>query len=272
MTRPSPACIRTLQGDGAAASATAPAGRRARGDSEPPADVLVRWPELHSLPQLAASVRAGSAGGVHSLEHRRRQPRPLRRGPTPARRCRCYTSSVLGIDQGEFPQPRPPPAARLVSARYCGFGLHRVRGSLTFIGLRLDPVHRKRHPRSPAGDVGRSEQADRENRRSPFVKGEPNVSRVQGPQGFSTFGPTGHAGFPGVQTVFRLGALLVDRSGPPHRRSVTSNIAEGYRKRQYPAAFCSKLADADGETAETMVWLDYARDCGYSVPCGSSKN
>jgi len=49
-------------------------------------------------------------------------------------------------------------------------------------------------------------------------------------------------------------------------RSVTSNIAEGYRKRQYPAAFCSKLADADGEVAETMVWLDYARDCGYWSP------
>jgi four helix bundle protein len=46
-------------------------------------------------------------------------------------------------------------------------------------------------------------------------------------------------------------------------RSVTSNIAEGYRKRQYPAAFCSKMADADGEAAETTVWLEYARDCGY---------
>ena len=27
--------------------------------------------------------------------------------------------------------------------------------------------------------------------------------------------------------------------------------------------FVSKLADADGETAETQVWLDFARDCGY---------
>lgn len=23
------------------------------------------------------------------------------------------------------------------------------------------------------------------------------------------------------------------------------------------------MADADGEAAETFVWLDYARDCGY---------
>src|SRR4051812_32637181 len=49
-------------------------------------------------------------------------------------------------------------------------------------------------------------------------------------------------------------------------RSVSANIAEGYRKRQYPAAFVSKLADADGEGAETQVWIDYARDCGYWSP------
>jgi len=46
-------------------------------------------------------------------------------------------------------------------------------------------------------------------------------------------------------------------------RSVPTNIAEGYRKRQYPRMFLSKLADADGEGAETQVWLDFARDCGY---------
>lgn len=46
-------------------------------------------------------------------------------------------------------------------------------------------------------------------------------------------------------------------------RSVTANIAEAYRKRQYVAAFLSKLADADGECAETQVWIDYGRDCGY---------
>lgn len=48
-------------------------------------------------------------------------------------------------------------------------------------------------------------------------------------------------------------------------RSVAANIAEGYRKRQYPNMFVSKLADADGETTETQVWLDFAADCGYLV-------
>jgi four helix bundle protein len=46
-------------------------------------------------------------------------------------------------------------------------------------------------------------------------------------------------------------------------RSIVANIAEGFRKRQYPKMFVSKLADADGETAETQVWLDFARDCEY---------
>ena len=47
-------------------------------------------------------------------------------------------------------------------------------------------------------------------------------------------------------------------------RSVAANIAEGYRKRQYPNMFASKLADADAdaEATETQVWLDFARDCG----------
>jgi four helix bundle protein len=46
-------------------------------------------------------------------------------------------------------------------------------------------------------------------------------------------------------------------------RSVTANIAEAYRKRQYPNAFCAKLSDSDAECAETQTWLDYSRDCGY---------
>ena len=49
-------------------------------------------------------------------------------------------------------------------------------------------------------------------------------------------------------------------------RSVAANIAEGFRKRKYPKMFVSKLADADGETAETQVWLDFARDCDYLSP------
>jgi four helix bundle protein len=46
-------------------------------------------------------------------------------------------------------------------------------------------------------------------------------------------------------------------------RSVAANIAVAFRKRQYPNAFVSKLADADAEATETQVWLDFARDCGY---------
>ena len=46
-------------------------------------------------------------------------------------------------------------------------------------------------------------------------------------------------------------------------RSVPANIAEGYRKRQYPNAFTNKMSDADGEATETQVWLDISLDCGY---------
>ncbi len=46
-------------------------------------------------------------------------------------------------------------------------------------------------------------------------------------------------------------------------RSVPANIAEGYRKRQYPKHFVSKMSDADGEASETQVWLEFSRDCGY---------
>ena len=49
-------------------------------------------------------------------------------------------------------------------------------------------------------------------------------------------------------------------------RSVAANIAEGYRKRQYPNMFLSKMADCDAEATETQVWLDFARDCGYLSP------
>ncbi len=46
-------------------------------------------------------------------------------------------------------------------------------------------------------------------------------------------------------------------------RSVCANIAEAYRKRRYTKHFISKLSDADGETSETLIWLDFARDQGY---------
>jgi four helix bundle protein len=46
-------------------------------------------------------------------------------------------------------------------------------------------------------------------------------------------------------------------------RSVCANIAEAWRKRRYPNAFVSKLNDADAESAETLVWLEFAARCGY---------
>ncbi|MGH9874791.1 MAG: four helix bundle protein [Pyrinomonadaceae bacterium] len=46
-------------------------------------------------------------------------------------------------------------------------------------------------------------------------------------------------------------------------RSVAANIGEGYRKKQYPKMFASKMTDADGEATETQVWIDFANECGY---------
>jgi four helix bundle protein len=46
-------------------------------------------------------------------------------------------------------------------------------------------------------------------------------------------------------------------------RSVCSNLAEAWRKRRYEAAFVSKLSDAEGEAAETQVWVAFAVKCGY---------
>jgi len=45
-------------------------------------------------------------------------------------------------------------------------------------------------------------------------------------------------------------------------RSVCANIAEGWRKRRYPASFVSKMSDADTEAGETLVWLEFAGKCG----------
>lgn len=49
-------------------------------------------------------------------------------------------------------------------------------------------------------------------------------------------------------------------------RSVSANIAEAWRKRRYPAAFVSKLSDAEGEAAETQTWIQFAVSCGYFTP------
>ncbi len=46
-------------------------------------------------------------------------------------------------------------------------------------------------------------------------------------------------------------------------RSVSSHIAEGWRRRRYEAAFCDKLNGAEIEAAETQVWIEYSVRCGY---------
>ena len=46
-------------------------------------------------------------------------------------------------------------------------------------------------------------------------------------------------------------------------RSMCANIGEGYRKRLYPRHFALKMTDAHGECSETLVWMDFARDCEY---------
>lgn len=46
-------------------------------------------------------------------------------------------------------------------------------------------------------------------------------------------------------------------------RSVCANLAEAWRKRRYKAAFIAKLSDAEAETAETQVWIQFAVQCGY---------
>lgn len=46
-------------------------------------------------------------------------------------------------------------------------------------------------------------------------------------------------------------------------RSVSVNIAEAYRKRDYPKHFHSKLTDSDAENSETQVWLEYSFACDY---------
>jgi four helix bundle protein len=44
-------------------------------------------------------------------------------------------------------------------------------------------------------------------------------------------------------------------------RAVCRAIGEGYRKRQYPKHFLSKMSDADMENTESQVSLDFALNC-----------
>ncbi len=49
-------------------------------------------------------------------------------------------------------------------------------------------------------------------------------------------------------------------------RSVNSNIAEAFRRRQYPKSFLSKLSESEAEAAETQNWLDFSLACKYLSP------
>ena len=76
--------------------------------------------------------------------------------------------------------------------------------------------------------------------------------------------------YEGAMEIFRL-----SKAFPPEEkysltdqirrssRSVCANVAEAYRKRRYQKHYIMKLTDADGETSETIVWLNFATDCGY---------
>jgi four helix bundle protein len=46
-------------------------------------------------------------------------------------------------------------------------------------------------------------------------------------------------------------------------RSVCSNIAEAWQKRQYIGVFKNKITDAMQEASETQCWLDFSLACQY---------
>ena len=46
-------------------------------------------------------------------------------------------------------------------------------------------------------------------------------------------------------------------------RSVCANMAEAYRKRDYHKHYLLKITDCLGENSETLVWLEFALNCGY---------
>ena len=48
-------------------------------------------------------------------------------------------------------------------------------------------------------------------------------------------------------------------------RSVCANLAEAYRKRDYPRHYQLKLTDCQGENSETSVWLDFSFHCKYNA-------
>lgn len=54
-------------------------------------------------------------------------------------------------------------------------------------------------------------------------------------------------------------------------RAVSAMIAEAWRRRKYEAAFINKLNEAEGEAAETQVWVMHAVDCEYMSPSDGRK-
>jgi len=78
--------------------------------------------------------------------------------------------------------------------------------------------------------------------------------------------------YEGALEIFRLSKLfpaeekysLTDQIRRASR-SVCANTAEAYRKRRYLKHYVMKLTDADGEASETLVWLHFAKDCGYLI-------
>ena len=46
-------------------------------------------------------------------------------------------------------------------------------------------------------------------------------------------------------------------------RSVCANLAEGWRKRCYPAVFKNKVTDSMQEASETQCWLEFCLACKY---------
>ncbi len=49
-------------------------------------------------------------------------------------------------------------------------------------------------------------------------------------------------------------------------RSVCTNLAEAFRRKNYKDYFLSKLNDSLTENCETEVWLEFAKDCNYLKP------
>jgi len=46
-------------------------------------------------------------------------------------------------------------------------------------------------------------------------------------------------------------------------QSVSEQITKGWRRRKDAATFVNKMNEAEGEAAETQVWLEYSVKCGY---------